>query len=648
MANRNREDKRAYKKYLVEFMSFRNQQRYNIQTEFTQQQLTAIRPADIERWMCQKVYGNPNPGPQDNPTLGRASSLEYYKKALSYYMVNRLHAWNEVALLGNPTRSVDVNDLIKKVKKKEVRKQGKKSSARRGIQKPEFESTVAMLNDFPDMKRKYMVPTAAKFQFHMVARIDDTCNFTEEDLKPNPQFPFTLLAKMCWSKNVLEERDAPDQIVIGAMDRRYCILLALGIYLEVWMESEIGAANQYLFGHADNAETTKKFVSDVLSKDVWDAPGFHRVVEGPLGTHSVRKFPTTHARRNGCSKDDVDSRGRWRKRRMVDRYIDVNLPYPDAKVAAALCVGGPCKYVLKEGSGVTEHWLRQHVVPNILRAQRFQEQVVLVLALPILWACFDDEMVAYMPAVMRNRIRAAYENIRQLEPEVNPVKKILLLVTGVDAEVYIDEINDMDVDGGVNNAAGNAAAAQAGARNGAEANHRALYAQLTAGRREVQELRGQLEHYEERMTRRFGLLNNSIRRIAIQPARRRAIDNNNNNNNDNNDNNAAPPVENEDGPGTLSPNPRDLHSLWQEYEFGIGGRKAARLFTAVERGRVKYTYHRRKVVWDQVALMIRAGYTAQTAIDRIYEVHGVNRNVTYIINQMRRDRMTGGNPLLNV
>jgi hypothetical protein len=54
MANRNREEKLAYKKYLVEFMSFRDQQGYNIQTLFTQEQLTAVRPGDIERWMCQK------------------------------------------------------------------------------------------------------------------------------------------------------------------------------------------------------------------------------------------------------------------------------------------------------------------------------------------------------------------------------------------------------------------------------------------------------------------------------------------------------------------------------------------------------------------------------------------------------------------
>jgi hypothetical protein len=44
--------------------------------------------------------------------------------------------------------------------------------------------------------------------------------------------------------------------------------------------------------------------------------------------------------------------------------------------------------------------------------------------------------------------------------------------------------------------------------------------------------------------------------------------------------------------------------------------------------------------------MIRASYTAQTVIDRIYEVHGSNRrrrSVTQIINQMRRDPSNGGN-----
>ena len=100
--------------------------------------------------------------------------------------------------------------------------------------------------------------------------------------------------------------------------------------------------------------------------------------------------------------------------------------------------------------------------------------MALVLALPILWACFDDEMEAYMPLVMRNWIRAAYEIIRQLELQENPVKKVLLVVSGAKWEVHIDEIADMgELDGGNNRA-------QVGARNINAANLQAIYAQNMA------------------------------------------------------------------------------------------------------------------------------------------------------------------------
>jgi hypothetical protein len=62
-----------------------------------------------------------------------------------------------------------------------------------------------------------------------------------------------------------------------------------------------------------------------------------------------------------------------------------------------------------------------------------------------------------------------------------------------------------------------------------------------------------------------------------------------------------------------------LHLLWGEYEQGIGGRKAARLFSREERGTTKHKYHRREVVWDCIAeLAVRAGFTPEVAIDRVY------------------------------
>jgi hypothetical protein len=56
---------------------------------------------------------------------------------------------------------------------------------------------------------------------------------------------------------------------------------------------------------------------------------------------------------------------------------------------------------------------------------------------------------------------------------------------------------------------------------------------------------------------------------------------------------------------TLMPTPRSLHDLWQEFHHGVGGRKAARLFSSYpERGRSKDRYHRHKKVWDLVSSLV--------------------------------------------
>ena len=60
----------------------------------------------------------------------------------------------------------------------------------------------------------------------------------------------------------------------------------------------------------------------------------------------------------------------------------------------------------------------------------------------------------------------------------------------------------------------------------------------------------------------------------------------------------------------------------------------------------KYAFHRRKVVWDTVGQMVRCGWNAAEACNKIYTVYGQQSNITIIINQMRKDRKNGGNPAL--
>ena len=92
---------------------------------------------------------------------------------------------------------------------------------------------------------------------------------------------------------------------------------------------------------------------------------------------------------------------------------------------------------------------------------------------------------------------------------------------------------------------------------------------------------------------------------------------------------------------TLMATSRSIHDLWQEFQHGVGGRKAARLFSYSERGRSKFKYCRRKVVWDLIAGLVRQGHTADAGIDRIYAVYGGQTSVTNIIAGLKRDKKNG-------
>ena len=94
----------------------------------------------------------------------------------------------------------------------------------------------------------------------------------------------------------------------------------------------------------------------------------------------------------------------------------------------------------------------------------------------------------------------------------------------------------------------------------------------------------------------------------------------------------------------LTSHPRCLHMLWNEYEFGCGVNKAAKLFTAEERGQVKHKYCIRKVFWDTVNEMILRGWSASTACERIRDVYIDQSSVTKILCTMRADRNGDGLP----
>ena len=111
-----------YAPYLRRFMEWKDGHEYEPGTQFTNAQLLEIRPNHVVRYMRLKAYGTEQPGADDRPIHRRASGLEFIKKAISFFMPNQNAKWNVEHESGNPTMSVAVNQLIKAIKKEEVRK----------------------------------------------------------------------------------------------------------------------------------------------------------------------------------------------------------------------------------------------------------------------------------------------------------------------------------------------------------------------------------------------------------------------------------------------------------------------------------------------------------------------------------------------
>lgn len=165
---------------------------------------------------------------------------------------------------GNPTQSMQVNSLIKRVRKKEARKQGVKSQAQRPILSPEFVALHELLSQYDGARRngnqggrvcwkRYGISAMVNFQFHLIARVDDTTQLVLEHIRVHDNFPNCLKTRLNWSKNVNDERDAPWQIVLGSINPVYCVLCSLALWLELNLKSNpVAMSSPYVFCISDD------------------------------------------------------------------------------------------------------------------------------------------------------------------------------------------------------------------------------------------------------------------------------------------------------------------------------------------------------------------------------------------------------------
>jgi hypothetical protein len=103
-----------------------------------------------------------------------------------------------------------------------------------------------------------------------------------------------------------------------------------------------------------------------------------------------------------------------------------------------------------------------------------------------------------------------------------------------------------------------------------------------------------------------------------------------------------------DSTAKLSSFPRNLLLLWQDYLYGLEGNKAAKNFTSVERGRIKFKFCHRKCFWEVMVKLCNAGFTDLSSIDKVHQAHDMKILVSAILAMMQKDRKVGGHPNLSL
>jgi len=294
------------------------------------------------------------------------------------------------------------------------------------------------------------------------------------------------------------------------------------------------------------------------------------------------------------------------------------------------------KYVVKDGiTEITNEWLFEHVVPSIRRRFWNDSRLCIVMGVALLYICMGDNEDVFVPTELKDRVRAAYAQLG-LE-EAQPIKKVQLRIYRNNGVLVIDALND-DV--------GSSGVVVAGEMMSNET-ATTIVARLERLERIQLETQVQftslLSDLRTFCGSQFRLLNNNIRchggTIQGSQVRKRAS------NRElwllrEGEANEAPDLA-EVRPAELSKNPRSLMGLWNEYEFGIDGRKAAKTWNAREinnGGKVKQKYWRRNQVWMVMARLVRGGRTAELAAIEIQKVYGFQMSVTKIIDSLIKDK----------
>ncbi|CAB9499530.1 unknown protein [Seminavis robusta] len=607
---------RDYHRLFVKFMSWLHKRTYTKAARFQPSALAGIQPHHVADYLKWRAYGTTDVDFKDleqNPTC-RSSTLEQDKKAISFYMPIKGATWNGTS--GNPTKSDPVNEVVKEVKKAETQHRGKKSCATRDLTETEYRKVVHELYGKGSFESTIRTACMLKQQVHLITRTDDISKLKYSDYKPHPDFPFALSCK-----NISEERQCPDQIILGSMDTDFCAMLGLASF-NYGMAPLVGKMHS-LYSESDPKLAPSNSSHDhaiaaahlVLSCSLASFWACGSLLQNSYGEYWQTMGATRSLVWTGCA------------------YISPEQPWIDARVAEKLCMGAPIAYKL--------HPDARRVTPDgvLRRCQRHFTSLGSASSV-----CLDESWEERMEPPVR-----AYE-ASDIPVGVNPVVKVPLSIwthtqpsgggagrLGTTGQASTRQVANQSRQV-------TAMQTQQQVRTNEEiltriiAQHNQLQ-QLIAQEGRTRDssaaaLRGWLETW---LGAELTKLNGNICRIAVQPPRMATPDQvdgltvertRRNGQTSLRYRQAVATTPADSRPAKLAKY-RTVGSAWQEWMHGIGGNKPAKNFTADD-----ISYSRRKPLWTLMATLVNAQKAPAWVISKIEEHYkGSVLNITAAIKQ---------------
>jgi hypothetical protein len=122
-------------------------------------------------------------------------------------------------------------------------------------------------------RRKY--PMMALWQYHLIGRVDDVLNFKVVDPRGHGDYDLALKTRVRWSKNMMEERQCPPQILLGSMHPLFwCVAAAWDLLGRIPWPPPERRLSLHRVQHRESNKEPQTNIKDSIRKSGLEEPRF--------------------------------------------------------------------------------------------------------------------------------------------------------------------------------------------------------------------------------------------------------------------------------------------------------------------------------------------------------------------------------------